>query len=183
MPDGWGFLRHTVGTSSERDAYVRQTQIRYYHLKPGDVIRGEVRPPNIDDGDKYYGLLKIEAINGQERVIEVTLTVHKQAPDASGPWLPEIEVAIPELESPLLLPLDEAEELGEMLLHEVDGARRQFQEPVEDQPTIGSLERLAAAVAAAAAAGDPVAREIQIGTIDALLQNLAYQFELKASTP
>lgn len=66
MPEGWGFVRPTAGAPSDQDPYVSQGQIQRFHLSPGDVIRGEVRPPRIHEGEKYYGLVKIESINGRE---------------------------------------------------------------------------------------------------------------------
>src|SRR5688572_18318529 len=123
VTEGWGFLRHAAGQASDRDVYVSQTQIEQFRLKHGDVIRGIVLQPRADVGETYYGLLKIERVNGQERAIEVNMTIHKQTPDASGPWVPGIEIVVPEWDSPLRLTLDEAEELGESLLHEVDGLR------------------------------------------------------------
>ena len=66
LPEGWGFLRRAAGERSDRDAYVSQSQIRHFHLKSGDVVRGEVRPPRVQEGEKYYGLVKIASINGQE---------------------------------------------------------------------------------------------------------------------
>jgi transcription termination factor Rho len=66
MPEGWGFLRRTAGERDDRDAYVSQSQIRHFGLNGGDVIRGEVRPPRLHEGEQYFGLVKIESINGQE---------------------------------------------------------------------------------------------------------------------
>ena len=63
MPDGYGFLR-SLGknfTDSQNDTYVSQTQIRRFALRTGDIVTGQVRPPK--DAEKYYALLKIEAIN------------------------------------------------------------------------------------------------------------------------
>jgi len=63
MQDGYGFLR-TIDTgfsSSVNDAYVSNTQIRKFALRNGDVVTGQVRPPK--DQERYYALLKIEAIN------------------------------------------------------------------------------------------------------------------------
>jgi len=63
MQDGYGFLR-TIDTdfsSSVNDAYVSSTQIRKFALRNGDVVTGQVRPPK--DQERYYALLKIEAIN------------------------------------------------------------------------------------------------------------------------
>jgi transcription termination factor Rho len=66
LPEGWGFLRRAAGERGERDAYISGSQIRHFHLKSGDVIRGEVRPPRVQEGEKYYGLVKIESVNSQE---------------------------------------------------------------------------------------------------------------------
>jgi len=63
MPDGYGFLRGLGKnfTDSQNDTYVSQTQIRRFALRTGDIVTGQVRPPK--DAEKYYALLKIEAIN------------------------------------------------------------------------------------------------------------------------
>jgi transcription termination factor Rho len=66
MPEGWGFLRRAIGEQDDRDAYVSQSQIRHFGLNLGDVIRGEVRPPRFHEGERYWGLVKIERINGEE---------------------------------------------------------------------------------------------------------------------
>ncbi|MDE5816142.1 MAG: transcription termination factor Rho, partial [Helicobacter sp.] len=44
-------------------AYVSNTQIRRFALRSGDLVTGQVRPPK--DQERYYALLKIEAINYQ----------------------------------------------------------------------------------------------------------------------
>jgi len=63
MPDGYGFLRSIGGNfeNSVNDVYVSQTQIRRFALRTGDIVTGQVRPPK--DQEKYYALLKIEAVN------------------------------------------------------------------------------------------------------------------------
>ncbi len=63
MPDGYGFLRSIDGNfaNSKSDTYVSSTQIRKFALRNGDIITGQVREPK--DQEKYYALLKIEAIN------------------------------------------------------------------------------------------------------------------------
>ena len=63
MPDGYGFLRSIDGNfaNSSSDTYVSATQIKRFALRNGDVITGQVRQPK--DQEKYYALLKIEAIN------------------------------------------------------------------------------------------------------------------------
>jgi len=63
MPDGYGFLRAIDSnfTNTQNDSYVSSTQIRKFALRTGDIVTGQVRPPK--DQEKYYALLKIEAIN------------------------------------------------------------------------------------------------------------------------
>ncbi|WP_417326377.1 transcription termination factor Rho [Halarcobacter sp.] len=61
---GFGFLRAMDGNFSDtsNDSYVSATQIRKFALRTGDIVTGQVRPPN-KDSEKYNALLKIEAIN------------------------------------------------------------------------------------------------------------------------
>jgi len=63
MNDGYGFLRNEDGNfaNSSNDTYVSSTQIKRFALRNGDVVTGQVRSPK--DQEKYYALLKIEAIN------------------------------------------------------------------------------------------------------------------------
>ncbi len=63
MPDGYGFLRSIDGNfaNSGNDTYVSSTQIKRFALRNGDIVTGQVRQPK--DQEKYYALLKIEAIN------------------------------------------------------------------------------------------------------------------------
>lgn len=63
MHDGYGFLRSVDGnfTNTSNDTYVSATQIRRFALRNGDVVTGQVRSPK--EQEKYYALLKIEAIN------------------------------------------------------------------------------------------------------------------------
>ncbi len=63
MSDGYGFLRSVDSNfaNSSNDTYVSSTQIKLFSLRSGDVVTGQVRPPK--DQEKYYALLKIEAIN------------------------------------------------------------------------------------------------------------------------
>ena len=62
-PDGYGFLRGMDANLSDsvNDAYVSNSQIRKFALRVGDIVTGQVREPK--DQEKYYALLKIEAIN------------------------------------------------------------------------------------------------------------------------
>ena len=61
--EGYSFLRAIDSNFSDstNDAYVSATQIRKFALRNGDIVTGQVRPPK--DQERYYALLKIEAIN------------------------------------------------------------------------------------------------------------------------
>lgn len=59
--EGHGFLRPRF-RPSERDIYISQSQIRRFWLRPGDLVEGVGRPPK--DNERYFGLLKIEKVNG-----------------------------------------------------------------------------------------------------------------------
>ena len=60
--DGYGFLRQEKLRPGSNDVYVSQSQIRRFGLRTGDMITGQVRLPK--NGEKYYSLLRIEAVNG-----------------------------------------------------------------------------------------------------------------------
>ena len=60
--EGFGFLRLASLRPSMGDVYVSQSQIRRFALRTGDTVTGQVRPPK--DTEKYYGLLRVEAVNG-----------------------------------------------------------------------------------------------------------------------
>ena len=66
LPDGFGFLRapdynYLPGPD---DIYVSPSQIRRFNLRTGDIISGQIRPPK--EGERYFALLKVEAINYEE---------------------------------------------------------------------------------------------------------------------
>ena len=63
LDDGFGFLRAPEFSylPSQDDIYVSPSQIRKFKLRTGDTISGVVRPPK--NGEKYFALIKIEAIN------------------------------------------------------------------------------------------------------------------------
>jgi transcription termination factor Rho len=63
LPEGYGFLRTKSYLPDPNDIYVAQSQIQRFNLRTGDTISGQVRPPK--DNEKYFGLLRIEAVNGQ----------------------------------------------------------------------------------------------------------------------
>ncbi len=62
IDEGIGFLRSDHYLPGPDDIYVSQTQIRRFNLRTGDMVIGQVRPPK--DSEKYYGLLRVEAVNG-----------------------------------------------------------------------------------------------------------------------
>src|SRR3990172_6769274 len=62
VDDGYGFLRGESLLPGANDVYVSQSQIRRFGLRTGDYVTGQVRPPK--DSEKYYGLLRVEAVNG-----------------------------------------------------------------------------------------------------------------------
>jgi len=62
VSDGIGFLRSDHLLPGPEDVYVSQSQIRRFGLRTGDFVVGQVRPPK--ETEKYYGLLKVEAVNG-----------------------------------------------------------------------------------------------------------------------
>lgn len=65
MPDGYGFLRSSDYNylNSPDDIYVSASQIKFFGLKTGDTVFGEIKPPR--EGDKYFPLVKIDSINGR----------------------------------------------------------------------------------------------------------------------
>ncbi len=60
----YGFLRGEHMLPGPHDIYVSQSQLRKFALRPGDYVTGQVRHPK--DNEKYYGLLKVEAVNGMD---------------------------------------------------------------------------------------------------------------------
>ncbi|MFR9668250.1 MAG: transcription termination factor Rho [Rikenellaceae bacterium] len=64
MSDGYGFLRSADYNylTSPDDIYVSASQIKNFALKPGDTVRGVIRPPR--EGEKYFPLVQVDIING-----------------------------------------------------------------------------------------------------------------------
>ena len=63
LQDGFGFLRSVDANflPGPDDIYVSPKQVKKYRLRTGDTVEGEIRAPN--EGEKYFALLKVEAIN------------------------------------------------------------------------------------------------------------------------
>jgi transcription termination factor Rho len=62
ISDGYGFLRQDTFQRGAKDVYVSNSQIRRFNLRDGDAVHGQARPPK--ESEKYYGLLRVESING-----------------------------------------------------------------------------------------------------------------------
>ena len=60
--EGYGFLRQDSFLRGANDVYVSNSQVRRFNLRDGDTVCGQARPPR--EGEKYYGLLRVESING-----------------------------------------------------------------------------------------------------------------------
>ena len=66
LPDGFGFLRapEYCYLPGPDDIYVSPSQIKRFDLRTGDTVLGRVRPPK--EGERYFALLKVDAINYEE---------------------------------------------------------------------------------------------------------------------
>lgn len=60
--EGSGLLRPKY-TPSDRDIYISASQIRRFNLKVGDWVGGQARRPK--ENERYWGLLKVENVNGK----------------------------------------------------------------------------------------------------------------------
>ena len=76
VDEGIGFLRSEHYLPGKDDIYVSQAQIRRFSLRTGDMVIGQVRPPK--ESEKYYGLLRVEAVNGVDPEIAKTRPVFEQ---------------------------------------------------------------------------------------------------------
>jgi transcription termination factor Rho len=74
LNEGYGFLRSQQYNylPGPDDIYVSPSQIKRFDLRTGDTISGQVRPPK--DNERYFALLKIEAINFEDPVMAKQLT-------------------------------------------------------------------------------------------------------------
>src|ERR1700720_1078209 len=66
LQDGFGFLRSPEANylAGPDDIYVSPSQIRRFGLRTGDTVEGQIRSPR--DGERYFALLKVNAINFDE---------------------------------------------------------------------------------------------------------------------
>ncbi len=65
LPDGFGFLRSSNYNylPGPDDIYVSPSQIKKFSLRTGDTITGQIRPPKAEEGERYFALLRIEAVD------------------------------------------------------------------------------------------------------------------------
>lgn len=63
LPDGFGFLRAPESNylPGPDDIYISPSQIKRFHLRTGDTVIGQIRPPK--DNERYYALLKVDTVN------------------------------------------------------------------------------------------------------------------------
>ncbi len=85
LSEGYGFLRASDYNylPGPDDIYVSPSQIKRFDLRTGDTISGQVRPPK--DNERYFALLKIEAINYEDP----SVSKHKTHFDNLTPLYPE----------------------------------------------------------------------------------------------
>jgi transcription termination factor Rho len=90
LPDGYGFLRSGDYSylPSPDDIYVSPSQIKRFGLRVGDTTAGQIRAPK--DTEKYFALLKIEAVNG----VDPELAEHRPLFDNLTPLYPEERVRL-----------------------------------------------------------------------------------------
>ena len=64
LSDGYGFLRSPDYSylPGPDDIYVSHSQIKKFHLKTGNLVSGQIRPPK--DNERFFALLKVEKVNG-----------------------------------------------------------------------------------------------------------------------
>ena len=65
LPDGFGFLRSSNYNylPGPDDIYVSPSQIKKFSLRTGDTITGQIRPPKGEEGERYFALLRVEAVD------------------------------------------------------------------------------------------------------------------------
>jgi len=94
QPEGHGFLRPKF-IPSHRDIYISQSQIRRFMLRPGDLIEGVGRPPK--DTERYFGLLKVEKVNG----LEADASIDRPYFDDLTPIYPKKQIILATGKTPL----------------------------------------------------------------------------------
>ena len=85
LPDGFGFLRSPEYNylPCPDDIYISPSQIRRFGIRTGATVSGQIRPPK--ENERYFALLKVEAINYENPESLVDKTVF----DELTPLYPE----------------------------------------------------------------------------------------------
>jgi len=62
---GFGFLRSPKYNylPSSDDIYVSPSQISLFRLRNGDVLQGQIRPPQHSEEEKFFAMIRVESIN------------------------------------------------------------------------------------------------------------------------
>ncbi len=79
---GYGFLRFDNFLTSDADVYVSQTQIRRFHLKTGDKVKGISRKPG--KNEKFGALLYVNTVNDDD----LSVAIHRRDFDSLTPVFP-----------------------------------------------------------------------------------------------
>ncbi|HEX9817270.1 MAG TPA: transcription termination factor Rho [Patescibacteria group bacterium] len=58
--EGHGILR-VAFAEDDRDAYISNSQLRRFRLRPGDMVEGPARRPK--ENERYWGLLQVDRVN------------------------------------------------------------------------------------------------------------------------
>ncbi|MBI2029029.1 transcription termination factor Rho [Candidatus Gottesmanbacteria bacterium] len=94
MNEGHGFLRPKF-VPSDKDIYISQSQIRKFMLRSGDLVAGQARKPK--ENERYYGLLKVETVNG----IEADKSVARKRFESLTPIYPNKQIVLETATKPL----------------------------------------------------------------------------------
>ena len=78
VDEGFGFLRVNGVMPSPQDIYVSTSQVRRFGLRTGDRVAGQTRQPK--DQEKYWGLLRVDSVNG----VEPTTAVFGASDESTG---------------------------------------------------------------------------------------------------
>jgi len=87
--EGAGLLRPKF-TPSDKDIYISSSQIRRFSLRQGDLVGGQARQPK--DNERYWGLLKVEKVNGEN--VESELVLKRPNLDDLTPIFPQPQIVL-----------------------------------------------------------------------------------------
>ena len=76
--EGSGLLRPQRFAPSDHDVYISASQIRRFNLRMGDLVTGAARQPK--ENERYFGLLQVNTINGQDAEKFVNIDGGRNAP-------------------------------------------------------------------------------------------------------